>query len=257
MLATLLLLACSTPAPLAETPAEAKTRSSTETLEYAPGLSLDLSLPARAPALYPLVVLFHGGGATRGSRLDSAITLPREDLIAAGFAVASVDYALCDGGDTTWEDQLASGQAALDYLRDEAPGYHLDPDRVGLLGTSWGGWVASMLIEDADALVVWYGVTDLTGTFNGFRVRTQVMVFGHVPTAAEREEASPAYAVLPATAILFHGEEDTLVPASQSEETAAAWGAEYVPVAGASHAWAGVDSDAVVAETVDWFSANL
>src|SRR6185436_2730621 len=50
---------------------------------------LDIYLPA-SPAPHPLIVYVHGGAWRGGSKKD----VPLRELVAQGFAVASVDYRL-------------------------------------------------------------------------------------------------------------------------------------------------------------------
>jgi uncharacterized protein len=96
----------------------------------------------------PLVVMAHGFGGTR------ALFLPRfaERFAARGLAVLVFDYRRF--GDSEGEprqlisidDQLADWQAALAYARTLG---QVDPSRIGLWGTSFGG--GHVLVTAADA----------------------------------------------------------------------------------------------------------
>lgn len=86
----------------------------------------------------PLIVMAHGLGAVRTMRLDAYA----ERFCAAGFACLVFDYRCF--GDSEGEPrqlldvdmQLADWAAAVDYAR-TLPG--IDPDRVAVWGTSFGG----------------------------------------------------------------------------------------------------------------------
>src|SRR5580704_19374612 len=103
-------------------------------LEYAQvaGRSLKLDLYTREgmtePA--PIVVWIHGAG---GSKSPS----PAAGLVAAGYAVASIDY----GGETAVSD----GKAAIRWLRANAQKHNLDAAHIGVWGFSAGGRLAAML----------------------------------------------------------------------------------------------------------------
>lgn len=86
----------------------------------------------------PLLVMAHGLGAVRGMRLDAYA----ERFSAAGYACLVFDYR--NFGDSAGRPrqvldigmQLADWAAAVAYARTVAG---IDPDRIGLWGTSFGG----------------------------------------------------------------------------------------------------------------------
>jgi len=105
-------------------------------------LLMHLALPAsRAAKPCPVVVLIHGGGWNGGSRdsmLKWALNLAKE-----GIAGASVEYRLAK--DAPFPAQLQDCKCAVRFLRANAENYGLDPDRIGAMGCSAGGHLASML----------------------------------------------------------------------------------------------------------------
>ena len=96
----------------------------------------------------PVVVFFHGGGFRRGRKEDfSRISFFREtfdDLIAKGkLAAASVNYRLTDES-TPLPLIIDDCKDAVRWLRENAGELGLDPDRIGLMGHSTGGYLSLM-----------------------------------------------------------------------------------------------------------------
>jgi acetyl esterase/lipase len=103
-------------------------------------LLLDLYLPLKeTTGKLPLVVWIHGGGWSAGSRRNP----PAVPLIKHGFAVASVEYRLSQ--EARFPAQVQDCKAALRWLRANAATYDLDPDHVGVWGSSAGGHLVAML----------------------------------------------------------------------------------------------------------------
>jgi hypothetical protein len=64
-------------------------------------------------------------------------------LVKAGYAVASLDYRL--SGEARYPAAVQDVKAAVRFLRANAAGYGLDPERFGAFGASAGGYLVSML----------------------------------------------------------------------------------------------------------------
>ena len=86
----------------------------------------------------PALVLAHGLGATKEFRLD----VYADEFNRMGYTVLVFDYR-CNGGSTgkprgliDWNYQQADWHAAIDYIRHHEA---VDPERVGLFGTSFSG----------------------------------------------------------------------------------------------------------------------
>lgn len=107
---------------------------------------LDLYLPKRGSddEKLPLVVWIHGGGWQGGSKEGC----PARHLTGEGFAVASVNYRL--SGHATFPAQIHDCKTAIRFLRANADKYGLDPDRVGVWGSSAGGHLVSLLGTSGD-----------------------------------------------------------------------------------------------------------
>ena len=114
-----------------------------------PRQQLDLFLPKQRTSNKPLpiVVYVHGGGWVSGSRESYDLAAAR--LVSTGnYAAASVGYRL--SGEAKWPAQIHDCKAAIRWLRGQAKELNLDPDRIGVLGSSAGGHLVTMLGLTAD-----------------------------------------------------------------------------------------------------------
>ncbi|MDP7206641.1 MAG: alpha/beta hydrolase, partial [Pirellulaceae bacterium] len=109
-----------------------------------PRQSLDLVLP-RSPSTTtprPLVVFIHGGGWRNGNKQSGRSLVAR--YVATGkYLGATIGYRLSD--EATWPAQIHDCKAAIRWLRAHAGQYGIDPDRIGVMGTSAGGHLVAML----------------------------------------------------------------------------------------------------------------
>lgn len=103
-----------------------------------PRQKLDLYIPDVDGPL-PLVIWVHGGAFRMGDKAESAPT----ELLDTGYAVASVNYRLSQHA--IFPAQIEDVKAAVRWLRANAAGYGLDPDRFGAWGPSAGGHLVAML----------------------------------------------------------------------------------------------------------------
>jgi acetyl esterase/lipase len=235
-------------------------------------LELDLYLPEDRPA--PVVVFLHGGGWRVGSRRSGGPAFPGSSLfervVAAGVAVASVDYRLT--GEAVWPAQLHDAKAAVRWLRARAGELGLDPERVAAWGESAGGHLAALLGLTAgdpalegdvgvtgpssavSAVAAWYPPTDLAGIAADLgtdptdaTTREAQLLGAPVPSVPEAAaQASPVTHVTPDAPpfLLLHGADDRKVPCAQSERLHSALveagvEAELVFYPGADHMWLG------------------
>ena len=121
--------------------------SSPETVTYARPDGEELKLDVRrrpddggaaGPERRPAVVTVHGGGGMLGGRSED--TLWSEWLAEQGYVVFSIDYRL--GLPPRWEDATGDVKCAVGWVEENADRYGVDPDRIALLGRSFGGHVA-------------------------------------------------------------------------------------------------------------------
>ncbi|WP_440764810.1 alpha/beta hydrolase [Natronorubrum sp. DTA7] len=88
----------------------------------------------------PALVFCHGGGWVLGT-LDSADDLCRAFATRVGAVVISVDYRLAP--EHPFPAAVEDAWAALEWAHDEADTLGIDPDRIGIAGTSAGGGLAA------------------------------------------------------------------------------------------------------------------
>jgi acetyl esterase/lipase len=113
-------------------------------LAYVPGgdsaQMLDLFVPeVRPDSPLPLLVWIHGGGWRKGSRNPGHAIR----FVSRGYIVAGMGYRFSQVA--KWPAQIQDCQAAIRWLRANASDYGIDPDRIGVWGSSAGGHLASML----------------------------------------------------------------------------------------------------------------
>ena len=104
-------------------------------------LLADVYRPAK-PGPHPAVIYIHGGAWRRGARTDyaDARLIP---VAAQGYLVASISYRFSH--ETTWPAQALDAACALRWLADQADTLGVDPDRLGVWGSSAGGHLAATL----------------------------------------------------------------------------------------------------------------
>jgi acetyl esterase/lipase len=113
----------------------------------------------------PVLVLIHGGALMMGSR--TGIRPALHFLCAcAGFAQVSIDYRLAP--ETKLPAIIEDLQDAFRWVRgDGARRFYFDPERVGVIGWSAGGYLTLMsgcCVEPRpQALVSYYGYGDIAG----------------------------------------------------------------------------------------------
>lgn len=112
-------------------------------------LKLDLVLPEQpSEKPRPAIVWIHGGGWAGG---DKSSGLGRLASFAASgkYVCASVGYRL--SGEAKWPAQIHDCKAAIRWLKTNAKKYNLDPEKIGVWGSSAGGHLVSLLGVTASA----------------------------------------------------------------------------------------------------------
>jgi len=125
-------------------------------------LLMDASIPeGRGP--FPAVIIAHGGGWEAGDKV-TYVSPVFEPLARGGFAWFSIDYRLTPY--VRVPDQLEDLRAAIRYVRGHAASFHIDPNRLALLGESASGHLVSQVAStpcagcEVQAVVSFYGVYD-------------------------------------------------------------------------------------------------
>jgi acetyl esterase/lipase len=202
-------------------------------------LKMDIYYPTMATTRLPVAMYVHGGGWTGGDKRSGAGSRDISTLIERGYLVTSVNYRLAPR--YKFPAMIEDVKCAVRFLRANALRYNLNPDKIGVWGSSAGGHLVALLgttdetakLEGAggyldqssrvQAVVDMFGPTDLNemaeGTNRGIQIFQPVFCPATGCTPEILDAASPTtYVSKDDPPFLFlHGEKDTLVPPSQSE----------------------------------------
>ena len=133
------------------------------------GISATLYMPDNTAPM-PAVLMLHGFASSK-DEVGNMYAREARALAEKGIASLRIDFAGFgksegDSGNTTIDGQLDNAKMALDALR-KTDG--VDPDRIGVLGFSLGGGVATLLAagdtKGIKSLVTWSSVGDLQNDF--------------------------------------------------------------------------------------------
>lgn len=158
-------------------------------------------LVPRTQEAKPAIVYYPGGGFTSANH-EKFIEM-RMALAKAGFVVAAAEYRTVPD---RYPALINDAKAAVRYLRAHAWKFGIDPQRIGVIGDSAGGYVAQMMgttngekqfdtgdftevSSDVQAAVTIYGISNLMNIGEGY------------PEAIQEVHKSPAVT----EALLIHG----------------------------------------------------
>ena len=211
-------------------------------------LLMDIFIPEqrnRTPT--PTILWIHGGGWDHGDKNGHSNA---EFLAEAGFVAATLSYRL--SGVAPFPAAIEDCKCAVRFLRANASRYGIDPERIGVAGSSAGGHLAE-LVATADqsagfegdggwhdvssrvqAAASYYGVSDLTAQFPPDTVPVILKFFRGTDKEKPElyREASPILYVSKddPPLLLVHGEKDDGVPFEQSVRMAESYRRLRVPV---------------------------
>lgn len=244
--------------------------------------------PGNGP--FPVVILVHGGGFVRGSKISYLDPL-FAPLSAAGYAWFSVEYRMAGSGDppVRCEELVRDVETAIRWVKNHATEYKLDMSRAALCGESAGGHLVSLCgarmaqaaadtrhsgtTTSLSAVVSFYGPHDLLAA-----VRSRAGVLGEgleamVGTHGSSQEinarlsaASPSSQIVASMVpyLLIHGTADEQVDYNQSVDFMEAMQAldndvELVTLPGARHgmgAWGGLEEQ-YIPQLLEWLARKL
>lgn len=197
------------------------------------------------------------------------------DLLDRGYVVFMVRH----GSAPLFKvpEAVADVRRAVRYVRLYAGDFGIDPDRMGVFGGSAGGHLSLMLGNASDegnsessdpieqtgnrvaAVVAYFPPVDLQG-ITGPNDRFPALDFD----PAKAADISPVLFVSeddPPT-LLIHGDQDQLVPLSNSERIKAAFDeanvtSKLIVIEGAAHGFRGEDGERAESALVAWFDEHL
>lgn len=209
-------------------------------------LKLDLVLPRKSSEKpLPAIVFIHGGGWRAGDKAGGVWNVMR--FVASGnYVGASVGYRLT--GEAIWPAQVHDCKAAIRWLKANAKKYNLDPNRIGVWGSSAGGHLVSLIGTSGDVkelegdcgspgqssrvacVVDFCGPSDFLEFAKARRKglpspadakSPESLLFGG-PVEEKKDAARQASPVTYASAddppfLIVHGTEDPVVPPQQAE----------------------------------------
>jgi alpha-L-fucosidase 2 len=193
-------------------------------------LLADIAYPD-GPGPYPAIVSVHGGRWRAGSKTDKS-TINVGQWAGFGYFAMSIDYRLvnCTPAPACYQDMLC----AVRWVHAHAGEYHIDPERIFLIGQSAGGQLVSL------AATLGEGPFKRIGGWNDARsdIRAVISVaapyelgtldWGKIWTPpgeevdAARRLASPIHHVSAATKpiLVIHSDNDKSVPIKQAVDMA-------------------------------------
>lgn len=201
-------------------------------------LKMDIIFPREASKPVPGIVWICGGAWLEMSTCAHLAYLT--ELARCGFVVASVQYRTSN--EAKFPAQLMDVKAAIRYLRAHADRYHLDPERMGVMGESAGGHLTAMAAltgkekafdqgayqeysSEVQAACPWYVPTDVTkmpvDIPKDMQAAPESLLIG-MNASLHVEEALKACPVSYVTKnappfLILHGMNDHTVPFQQGE----------------------------------------
>lgn len=207
-------------------------------------LCLDVFVIAGAQAA-PAVLYVHGGAFRFGDKGADLITRLRP-LAQRGLGMVSVNYRLAPEG--RFPDPVHDLKAAIRFIRARGSQFGLDASRIGILGVSAGGYLATMAMftagiqrldgtlgdnldatTDVQAAVLWSAPVDVRATARRTELERNVLpliyeanLLGSDDPLADPRlvgEASPLCWVRGdgPPQLIQHGDRDQIIPVGESE----------------------------------------
>jgi len=218
---------------------------------------MDIYLPAnRSVNSTKSIVLIHGGGWNSGSKKDFVAYIDSFKNRMPDYAIFNVNYRLVNGSNL-FPTQEQDIKAAIDFIVTNSAEYHVNKNKLVLLGVSAGGHLALLQAYKYNspkvaAIVDFFGPTDLMAMFqkpwNPYVPFVLQMITGTTPNQNSTlyKQSSPINFINPRSAptLILHGGNDKIVNVSQSKTLKdkldkAGVKNELIIYPGKSHGWYG------------------
>ena len=251
------------------------------TVENTP-LLLDLAMPRTGDGPFPVVVFLHGEGWRAGNRQQMNHFM--EGVARLGYVGVTVEYRLVPAA--RFPAQVDDCKAAVRWLRANAGKYRIRSDRIGVVGFSAGGHLASMLgvtqKEDGfdgsggdtgqssrvEAVASFFGPTDFTTRDWPRDLEKEVIEpflgGAYADRADTYRRASPINYVTKDAApfLFFHGSDDKLVPVDQSirlgeKLQSVGVAAEVIVLKGEGHGFTDANNQQAMRRMLEFLDARL
>ena len=205
---------------LAPPPADARITYGPEANQF-----FDLRLPKGSTQKpYPVVINIHGGFWRAKYNLDHAGHLCAA-LSAKGFATANLEYRRVGNDGGAWPGTFCDIRSAYNFIVQNAQQYHLDSEKLAVMGHSAGGQLALCLAAHEAGVrrvMSLAGVVDLQRAYQLHLSNDAVVEFLRGKPAEVPEhyhEADPMQlSIVHAQQMLLHGSTDDVVPVTFSRD---------------------------------------
>ncbi len=211
-------------------------------IQYGPGSNpwqrLDYAKPRLcASQKVPLIMYVHGGWWVGGSKAGGLYSWTARLAYQLGFAFVSVEYRLASS--TNHHPNLINDcKLAVRYMRAHADQFGIDPDKIGVWGSSAGGHLVSLMGTAGDddglegpgyegfssrpeSVVNFCGIEDLTRPWSSTATFFFTIFLGCSPTLCPTlaEQASPVHQASPddPPILILHGDHDNVVEYTQAQ----------------------------------------
>ncbi len=216
-------------------------------------LLLDLYTPENPKGPVPGLLLFYGGSWKGGAK--DQLRVYAQHFAKNGYVVATPQYRLKEAG--RWPNSVQDAKCAVRWMRAHAAENGVDPERIGVMGNSAGGYLALMVgytsgmkefegdgscpeqSSAVQAVVDIYGPADFTEPVRRDHPAITAYMDGRYEQDPARfEKASPIRYVTEKTppTCVIHGTVDQLVPVHQSD-----WLVEKLKEKGVPHYYSRID----------------
>ncbi|MDX1695938.1 MAG: alpha/beta hydrolase, partial [Ketobacteraceae bacterium] len=111
-------------------------------------VGLEVSMPDDdKPGPHPAVVIIHGGSFSGGDMIELAAYA--DEAVKRDYVAVNINYRLLpadeDATNYSWPAALQDVKCAIRYVRANAGSFNIDVNRIGVMGHSAGGYLATML----------------------------------------------------------------------------------------------------------------
>lgn len=206
-------------------------------------LKMHLLLPKNNNRTLPVIIFIKGSSWGKYKPQDTLGFIPQLVRFAKkGYIVASIEHRTSH--EAKFPAQIHDVKAAVRYLKEKSDDYHINPNRIGVWGTSSGGHLAALLGTSCtapeleglpntskqsscvQAVVDWYGPTDfLRMRKEGYNAEVahsaeSILIGGPILQNKEKVKTANPITYITKNAppfLIMHGDKDKRVPFNQSE----------------------------------------
>lgn len=134
---------------------------------------LDIYLPPNTTGKLPLVVWIHGGAWMLNDKYADMSYMKNtvKSFLDSGYALASMNYRYST--DSVFPAQIRDCNAAIEFLYKHADEYHIDKNKIAVIGFSAGGHLASLLSLSNNNHIKEFATTPVD-----FKIRTCLDFYG-------------------------------------------------------------------------------